>query len=205
MHIGPDGYIYAAAGDRILKINDDGSTETFLSDDFAGEWGACDLAFDPEGNLYVVHDTMVERYGIVPDKEPEKTTLLNGRTSNPLFRAVVGICPDKEFKALYVSDVFANKVARCALNDDGTIGDITKYAPLGSAEYIESDNDGNIYVSLPAENRLARIASDGTKSFIHADGLLKEPTTLAFGKSGFETGSLYVTAKGGVFRVPIEE
>lgn len=84
---------------------------------------------------------MVERYDIVPDKEPEKTTLLNGRTSNPLFRAVVGICPDKEFKALYVSDVFANKVARCALNEDGTIGDITKYAPLGSAEYIESSDD----------------------------------------------------------------
>lgn len=42
---------------------------------------------------------------------------------------------------LYVSDVFANKVARCALNEDGTIGDITKYAPLGSAEYIESSDD----------------------------------------------------------------
>jgi len=205
MHIGPDEHIYAAAGDRILRINEEGSAETFILDDFAGEWGACDLAFDPKGNLYVVHDKMVERYSIVPDKEPEKTTLLDGRTGNPLFRAVVGICLDKELKSLYVSDVFGNKVVKCALNEDSTIGDITEYVPLRSAEYMEPDSDGNIYISLPAENRLVSIDSDGAKSFISADNLLKEPTTLAFGKDGFETGSLYVTAKGGVFRIPIEE
>lgn len=205
MHMGPGGYIYAAAGDRILRINDEGSAETFILDDFAGEWGACDLAFDPEGNLYVVHDKMVEKYGIVPENKPEKTTLFDGQTGYPTFRAVVSICFDKEFKALYVSDVFGSKVAKCALNEAATIGDITEYAPLRSAEYMESDNDGNIYVSLPAKNRLVRIDSDGMQSFITADNLLNEPTTLAFGKDGFETGSLYVTAKGGVFRVAIEE
>lgn len=201
MIIGPGGYIYAAAGDRILRINTEGAAETFIKDDFDGEWGACDLAFDMEENLYVVHDRMVEKYCIIADTIPTRTALLDGRKDFPLLRAAVGICFDKDFKELYISDVFGNKVVKCALKEDGTIREMTEYTPLRSAEYMEADNDGNIYVSLPAENRLVRIDPSGKESPITADNLLKEPTTLAFGKGGFEAGSLYITTKYGVVQI----
>jgi|GEM_PF-3931911 len=205
MSMGPGKYIYAAAGDRILRINSEGMAETFIRDDFEGEWGACDLAFDLEENLYVVHDRMVEKYCIVSDTKPTKTTLLDGRKDFPQLRAAVGICFGRDFKELYVSDVFGNKVVKCTLKEDGTIGEMTEYTPLRSAEYMETDKGGNIYISLPAENRLVQIDPSGEESTVAAGNLLKEPTTLAFGKGGFETGSLYITAKYGVFRISVEE
>jgi hypothetical protein len=204
MSMGPGGYVYAAAGDRILRINSEGAVETFLTDDFTGEWGACDLAFDSEENLYVVHDRMVEKYCIVPGAEPVKTTLLDGRNDFPLLRAAVGICFGKDFKDLYVSDVFGNKVVKCTFNEDGTIGEMIEYTSFRSAEYMEADHDGNIYVSLPAENSIARIAPSGEESPVATGNLLREPTTLAFGKGRFEAGSLYITVKNGVYRIPVE-
>lgn len=158
--MGTDGYIYAAAGDRILKINSEGAAETFLVDDFEGEWGACDLAFDSEENLYVVHDRMVEKYSIVPDTKPVKTTLLDGRKDSILLKAAVGLCFGKDFRELYVSDVFGNMVVKCTLKEDGTIGEIMEFTPLRSAEYMEADNDGNIYVSLPVGKKIVRIDPD---------------------------------------------
>ena len=195
--LGFDNNIYAAAGDRILKIDPDGNVHTHIKDDFEGEWGACDVKFDDKGNMYVVHGKKVEKY----DRDKKKTTIVDGADGEVQLRAAIGIGFDQEYKNMYLSDLFGGKVLKYPMNSDGNLGEPKIFDGIMNPEYIAVDKKGCAFVTLPGRGGLAKINPDTSMEILTCQNELAEPTTLAFGKKGFDEDSLYVISKGKIYKV----
>ena len=197
MALGKDNNLYAAANDRIIRITTNGKIQNLINEDYTGEWGACDVKFDAYGNMYVAHGVKVEKYDI----SLKKTTIIDGQKDDIRLSSAVGIGFDKDYKNLYVGDVFNNKVVRYPLNDGIVAGTSLVIRGLSSPEYIAVDNNGYAYVSLPGGGGLAELSPDGTVKPLNCENKLEEPTTIAFGKKGFDEDSIYAVSKGKIFRV----
>ena len=194
MAVGSDGNIYIAAKDRILKMTGDGKLENYIKDQFSGEWGACDLKFDKEGNLFVVHGKMVNRY----DKNLNMNLFIDGEK---YIKAAVGIEFDCSFSHLFLSDVFGKAVLKYTLNSTDSVGKPEIYNPLRFPEHMAADDIGNVYVTLAGGNAILKIGSDGILENLLCEGKLIEPWTIAMGRKGFDQESAYVVSKGKIFKV----
>lgn len=177
MALGKDNTMYAAACDRIIKITPDGDMETLIEEDFSGQWGACDVKVDREGNIYVVHGVKVDRYSGSLKKMP----FIDGEKDKVKLSAAVGIDFDKDYKNLYLGDVFGKKIVKYPLDSADSARE-----PLGidlgnkNPEYVTVSECNEAFVSLPGGGGLAKVGADGEVTVLCED-TLKEPFTLAFG------------------------
>ncbi len=200
MVAGPDGNLYAAASGRILKISPDGAVQTLLEENFGGNWGACDLKFDGQGNLYVAHDDRVSKYA----PNLEKTVFIDGAAEATKIQTAVGLAFDKKYENLYVVDCLGMKVLRCPMNGDGTHGapqifDLAPHVP----EYVALDENGAAFISAPESNALIKLFPDGRTELLPCENKLAFPQTLSFGKKGFDENSVYVGNKGKTVQVAV--
>ncbi len=194
---GKDNTMYAAACDRIIRITPDGDMETVIEEDFSGKWGACDVKVDREGNIYVVHGVKVEKYS----GSLQKTLIIDGENDKIKLSAAVGIDFDKDYKNLYLADVFGKKIVKYPLDPGDPVREPLVFDLVyKNPEYVAVSERNEAFVSLPGGGGLAIVGTDGEVTVICED-ILKEPFTLAFGGEGFDEKSLYVVSKGKVYRV----
>ncbi|NWF86181.1 MAG: SUMF1/EgtB/PvdO family nonheme iron enzyme [Bryobacteraceae bacterium] len=194
---GKDGRLYAAARDRILAIDTNGTVSTLIQDNFTGLWGACDLRFDSQGRLYVVHGTTLSRYDTALRKENLIAYPL-GELPPP---TLVGIEFDRSGAGFYLSYCFMRKVVHYDLSPvDGLLGTATTTG-LPCPQYIAVDAAGNAYVTQPDANQVVKIATNGQSSVVAASARWKGPTTIAFGRGDFGSNTLYVTAGDTIWQV----
>lgn len=199
MTSGKDNTMYVAAYDRIIKVTPDGEMETVIAEEYTGQWGACDVKLDQEGNIYVVHGVRVEKYS----GSLQKTTLIDGEIDDIKLSAAVGIDFDKDYNNLYLCDVFGKKVVKYPLDSADTtnaplIVDLVNKNP----EYIAVSENNDAFASLPGGGGVVRVSPDGEKT-ISCGNTLNEPFTLAFGKKGFDEEALYVVSQGKVYKVQV--
>lgn len=199
MALGKDNIMYAAACDRIIKITPDGDMETLIEEDFTGQWGACDVKIDHEGNIYVVHGVKVEKYS----GSLHKTLLIDGEKDKIKLSAAVGIDFDKDYKNLYLGDVFGKKIVKYPLDSGDSVREpLVLDLVYKNPEYVTVSERNEAFVSLPGGGGLAKVGTDGEVTVLCED-ILKEPFTLAFGGKGFDEKSLYVVSQGKVYRVNV--
>lgn len=201
-----EGNILAAAQDRILSIGPDGKATTLIRKDFEGFLGASGLVLDQQGNLYVTDGGVIMRY--TPDLEG--TVFI----SEPDYSSFFSLAFDPEYKNLYVTDFHTKSVLQYAIDLDNNPSNPTVVvqnpvpnsgaygAPLNMVFSI----NGNMYVSLDGVSQVLKIDPEGTIEFLKLGGSVKNHY-IAFGTSGFEQESLYITTFNGnsVYKYPVGE
>ncbi|NYV77597.1 SMP-30/gluconolactonase/LRE family protein [Streptomyces sp. UH6] len=158
-----DGRIYLTdfAGGVILSLAPDGGDpRTFFSGEVDGaRMNPDDLAFDPEGNLYV-SDSRGYREGedrgrvVRIDRDTRKATVLADGMAAPN-----GISFDEEHRGLWVSELTENRISYFLL--DGKGGAASRHTAIrvdggvAQTDSIAVDADGNLYQALHGRPAMA--------------------------------------------------
>lgn len=98
---------------------------------------------------------------------------------------------------LYVAETFANRISRCLIDPDGTLGPPQVFADTGVVvpDGLAFDRDGNLLIAGADSLRLAD--RSGTVSVLSADPLLNWPANLVFGRGrGFPRRSMFLANYG---------
>jgi gluconolactonase len=115
------------------------------------------------------------------------------------FNFANGIALDSSEKYLYVVSSFLPGIERIAVGATGEAGEREVYATLPEAvpDGLAFDNEGNLYVSCYAPNKIYKISPDSSVSVLIEDWeahTLSNPTNIAFG--GKELKDLFVSNLG---------
>ncbi|MEI8196822.1 MAG: PEP-CTERM sorting domain-containing protein [Phycisphaerae bacterium] len=143
---GRDGYLYAAAGDAILKIAPDGTTFDFAT----GLRRLMGLAFDRDGYLYAAAGDAILKIA------PDGTT---NQFATGLYNLPWGLAIDSN-NDLYVANCGDGTIVKIA--PDGTTSQFATglFGPTGLA----FDSIDNLYVANQGINTISRITPAGAVS-----------------------------------------
>lgn len=102
-----------------------------------------------------------------------------------------GMCLDAKEEYLYVVCSFLPGVERIKINADGTAGDKEPFVtiPESVPDGIAFDEEGNLYISCYAPNKIYKVALDRTIGVLVDDWeahTLSNPTNVAFGGANFD-------------------
>lgn len=197
MQFSPDGFLYVAARDRILRVSPSGQAETLLQGMFGGKFGAVNLLFDKEGRLYIANISRVYRYS--PDLQRE--VLIDAYKDRIKLTNIVGLALDEKEEYLYVTDFDTeSSVVRYPLLWDGRIGAPERLVRTGafSLTYL-LQRQGVFYVSCDQQGYLL-YGGDREWGRMKVEGLAYN-NTLAFAPDG----QLYAVGRnnGVVYRVSL--
>ncbi len=159
-----DKCLYAASGDRILKITPDGKMTTYIKDDFKGRHGAVAIELDNEGNMYIATDNKIFKYS----KDMKKILFLDGARSKKVkVEHVLGLEFDLTFKNLYFCETVNGQFIKCVIKNGRpeklyTIFKDIEYAP----EYIAVIDDKTFVIKDPSFKHFYLIRNDKVKKII---------------------------------------
>jgi sugar lactone lactonase YvrE/enterochelin esterase-like enzyme len=191
---GPDGLLYAAAGDQIVAY-DAGAKATVVAEDIRG----CRLAAGPNGNIYVIgrgsKETEANRLWLV--RRGAKKRLLDACLQRA---AGVALTADRRF--LCVTDGGVHQVYSYLVQPDGSLACKQRYYYLhvdtvdsSGADGMCADRDGRVYVATRMGVQVCE-ASGQTLCIIPTPN--GEVSGLCFGGSQLDT--LYATCGDTVFQ-----
>lgn len=153
--------------------------------------------FDSKGSLYISESG---RFRKTEGKILKFDSKGNGLVwhAGP-FNFANGIALDSSEKYLYVVSSFLPGIERIAVGATGEAGEREVYATLPEAvpDGLAFDNEGNLYVSCYAPNKIYKISPDSSVSVLIEDWeahTLSNPTNIAFG--GKELKDLFVSNLG---------
>lgn len=158
MKLGKDGYIYAVAENRILKIDTEKeSYETIINEGFQGPWGAYGIELDDYGNI-LVGDHHGGIHIFLKDKGWAKTTILEGGEKNLVKQSFGGLKLDGN--KLYHLDFESSLLVTSTLKWKDGLPQVTHtetlYLPLNYPEYLQTWN-GDVFVKAARENKMLRV------------------------------------------------
>jgi len=189
LDIDGEGNIYAAVGDRVLKVIP-GKEPEVVGDGFSR---CFDVKADLNGNLFVVDDLEFAIYRI--DGKLEKTLVYQGKCEQSF--QLTSICFDREYKYLYARE--ADRLLRFPMMDDSTPGEPETVAEqLPELRYICMDSENNLYGTSGTD--VIRKISNNQVEDIEIPGVYN-CIGLASGGAGFDEGCLYAAASDGIVKV----
>ena len=214
-----DGFIIAAAQDRILRIAPDGSVATLIREDFDGFIGASGIAIDKDNNLYVTSGSKVLKYtpklekSVFIDTSSSKVSLTwEGMTFDLNLKTLSFLNFDPKYENLYVSDFDSETLLKYPILNDGRPGtpiivfdaytDDLSQAPLN----VLFGESGSVYASNDISSQILKVDASGRKDLIRIPGKMRNHI-IAFGGKGFDEESIYFTTYSGdsVYRLYIGE
>ena len=160
IELGPDGQLYAAAENSILRINPEtGSYTTIIKDVFKGGWGAYGIDLDDDGNIYIGdHHGGIHFY--LKEKNWFKKTIVTGSKADTEKKSFGGVLVNNDM--LYYLD-FENSLLHSAkLEWKNDLPEITSEEirslriPVPYPEYLELWS-GDIFVKAARENTMFRV------------------------------------------------
>jgi len=104
LRLGPDGLLYAAGGNQILVLDQNGHTVRNLEMPYLGEFGVMDVAFDAAGRLYASDGPALFR--LDPDGHPEKIWDSDSLAGSALAKveSAAGLVFSGDGSRLYLAD-----------------------------------------------------------------------------------------------------
>ncbi|MGW1427209.1 SMP-30/gluconolactonase/LRE family protein [Streptomyces sp. NPDC002431] len=158
-----DGRLYLsdfAHGEIVSLAPGGGDRRTFFSGEVDGaRMSPDDIAFDPEGNLYVSDSRGLsenEAHGRVVriDRAGGNATVLAGELAAPN-----GISFDAEYRGLWFSELTENRISYLRLDQDGKVTSrhtaIRVDGGIAQTDSIAVDADGNLYQGLHGRAAMA--------------------------------------------------
>ncbi|WP_435176698.1 SMP-30/gluconolactonase/LRE family protein [Halorussus sp. AFM4] len=116
----------------------------------------------------------------------------NPYASNPLGANGIGLGPAGD---VYVANLSFGGLVRVSVNDDGSAGSpevVVRSDQLIGADGVAVADDRTVYVAVNAQDKIARVAPDGTVATVASGGELAFPSDVHFGPGG-DQSTLYVT------------
>lgn len=200
----PDGTLYGTEGfdgNRVFKINLDGSTEVIA----AGLNGPIDMDYDTSGLIYVSTFNNAGLFKIDPFQTIPDVDYVATVTTGPS-----GVVVNRETGDVYVSHYGSgfpgNGNSIYKVTPNGTASIFAQGNGLNVPVSLAIDEEGNLYAPNIANARLYKITPDGTVSL-----LVQLPTAnlhpFNIGHIAYANGYLYVTGNSSqplVFKVSLE-
>lgn len=200
----PDGTLYGTEGfdgNRVFKINLDGSTEVIA----AGLNGPIDMDYDTTGNIYVSTFNNAGLFKIDPRPAIPDVDYVATVTTGPS-----GVVVNRETGNIYVSHYGTgfpgNGNSIYQVTPDGTASVFALGSGLNVPVSLAIDEEGNLYAPNIANARLYRITPEGIVNF-----LVQLPTAnlhpFNIGHIAYANGYLYVTGNSSqplIFKVSLE-
>lgn len=158
------------------------------------------LAFDDRGSLYVSDSLQGAVWRLSPDGSAERLVqdpLLEGNGSFGIGVPLGANGIAFRHGSLYVTNTEIGRVVRIPLSPSGAAGGLQILAEgpqLIGSDGCQFDVHGNLYIALNAQNKLVRLAPDGTLTVIAtaADGL-DFPASPLFGEGSGDRETVFVT------------
>jgi len=164
--MGPDGWLYVASPGQkgILRARRDGrndKVEWIVTSATVELNGPNDLVFNRNGDFYFTDPSWPkDKPGAVylRRKSGEVVKIIPGiRTPNG-----IGLSPDE--KTLYIAQSELNKIVKCAVREDGTVGepeDFIRFEEPGTPDGMRVDDDGTIYQALYSARAVVALSPEG--------------------------------------------
>ncbi len=202
-----DGRLYLtdyANGEIVSLAPDGGDPRTFFSGEVDGaRMNPDDIAFDPEGNLYVSDSRGLsegEAAGRVVriGRDGGATVLADG------LAATNGISFDRHHRGLWISELVENRISYLRLGDDGEA--VSRHTAIrvdggiAQTDSIAVDADGNLYQALHGRPAMIVYDEHGERLAtveVPDDGEALESATNVAITPGGTTAYLTVSGPGG--------
>lgn len=158
MKLGKDGFIYAVAENKILKIDtENGKYETIIEHEFEGPWGAYGIELDDDGNIYAGdHHGGIQAF-VKSDNWNYKTIVESG-TDSGVKKSFGGLILDEN--TLYYLDFENSQLVSSSVKWVKGLPEITEtqklYLPLNFPEFMQIHN-GDLLIKAARENAMVRV------------------------------------------------
>ncbi len=204
LDFGPDGNLYAAARDSVLRIGRDRTVTVLIRGAFAGRYGACGIEVDANGDLYVSSANVIARFA--PDLS-RRVFLDGGEVPAVGDATILGMELDAERRTLYFCAKERGRIYACPIGRDGRAG--------RPAVIFEDSEYGSEYIALRGGTLVAKDV--GPRYFyaigrkiatrVDVDNVQQKYNgieTIAFGRTAGDRNVLYGTAydSGSLYRIP---
>lgn len=150
------------SSDNVLKV-------------FEGFKHAYDVAMGPNNLIFVSDSETNAIYTINPKKEITVFAELGDKLSQTEPNAT-GLCFDKDYKNLYAANMYTGDLFKIRLSNNYRAENIEKIASnLSRPNYIDMDEQGNVFISCIGDNTIIRINQNSIKELIDTKGKLSTP------------------------------
>jgi sugar lactone lactonase YvrE len=195
MAFGSTGDLLIADGANLLKINRFGLTTRVLS----GFTRALDLQSDRFGNLLVADDIEGKVYCVTLGLERK---VLIDRHLTPMWFSLGSIALDSTKQNAYLAEMVTGRIIKVPLPASGVAGEPEVIAQgIVGLRFLAVDDEDNVYANTHFPI-LIRIDKGKKQRRFFMDNL-EDPAGMAFGRKGFDRGSLYITNRYGITRVSV--
>lgn len=207
---GPDGSLYVTSaafdpslgGSFVWRISPQGG-EVELVATLDPNGFPNDMAFQPDGTIYVTDSFLGSIWKVEPDGTAAvwlSDPALEGDPANPAlgnqFFGADGIAFDRVDRFLYVTNLDFGTILKVCVLPDGTAGTLSTFAQderLVGADGIAFDVAGRLFVAVNAQDRIATVNRFGGVRVVSEGAPLDGPSSVAFGASGADRRTLYVS------------
>lgn len=203
MTFDPQGNLVVVGSSGLWKVTPAGVATLFAP--IPGHYFINDLAEDNHGNFYVTDSFRYAIWKVDPQGNASlwcQDSLLQGAVSafpNTLGPNGIRFTSDK--KTLHVVNTSAGTLLAIDVKRDGTAGTARVLAAdssLVGADGITIDQNGDTYIAVNIQDRIARVSRRGELSTVIEGDILATPTALEFGR-GRDSRSLFICNNGNVF------
>jgi hypothetical protein len=193
MEFDKNGVLYAVAEDRVLKISGDGIVAALVEKKFTGNWGACGMALDQEGNIFYAYDDKIMK--LTPDGKNE--LFLDGAQVSPSLEAIVGIDFSDDFSSIYACDgkLGSGKLVKIPIRSDSSAGKVKVlfHDEKINVEYMAIVDNDDLIIKGPWSAAFVRVPQNGQIEYFKHEKIGFGIQTIARGRSGFDPNALFGT------------
>ena len=165
------------------------------------------MTLHPDGRLLVIESIGGKVYAVDPTSGAVSVWL-----SDPILTAVAGdFTPGangiKFFEGYaYISVTRSDRIVRVPIGTNGAAGAIETVAERLRADDFAVGADGSLFIATHPARSLLRLALNGTRTTLAGpDQGMTGATAVAFGRTGHDQHSVYVTTTGGTMTLPDDQ
>jgi hypothetical protein len=198
----PNGDLFVAAHDRIVKITPSGTQLVVIRENFPGPCGVTDLRFDRKGRLLAAYADIVARY----DASYNKSIFISGKDFRPPIQWSVSIEFGNQDSTLYIADCKGKQLYLVPYFQTDSIH-AARIIPTNLGQYLTKNRRGEIFLAMhgpPTFPEFLMLKGDSSEYFVHCttrppQNRQRYKKAIAWGNTGFNTQALYCIIGGTVY------